>query len=361
VAELKLEVNIAPENSLKPKPEDTLNLVFGSVFTDHMFVMEYSDNEWKNARIESYKPLQIDPAALVLHYGQGIFEGMKAYRRDNDVFLFRPEKNMNRLNLSAERMVMPHIDTDFVLKALSELLKIEREWIPTQPGTSLYIRPTMIATEPKLGVRPSSEYLFYIILSPVGPYFKEGFSPVGIYVADEHVRAAEGGTGFAKTMGNYAASLKATTKAKNAGYSQVLWLDAKERRYLEEVGTMNICIVFEDEIVTPPLGGTILSGITRDSVLELLRHWKHKVVERPITMDEVLEGLSNGSVKEIFGCGTAAIIAPVGKLHYKGITYPVSGGDIGPLTQKLFDELTGIQCGALKDPFDWVYVVNDSA
>ncbi|MHA1909294.1 MAG: branched-chain amino acid aminotransferase [Candidatus Thorarchaeota archaeon] len=358
---MNFEVNLAPENSLKPKPDDALNLVFGSVFTDHMFVMEYSANEWKNARIEQYKPLQIDPAALVLHYGQGIFEGMKAYRRGNDVFLFRPDRNMERLNLSAERMVMPSIDSGFVLKALSELLKIEREWIPTQDGTSLYVRPTMIATEAKLGVRPSTEYLFYIILSPVGPYFKEGFSPVGIYVADEHVRAAEGGTGFAKTMGNYAASLLASTQAKEAGYSQVLWLDAKERMYLEEVGTMNIWVLFEDEIVTPPLSGTILSGITRDSVLKLLHHWNNKVVERPITMDEVLVGLSNGTIKEIFGCGTAAIIAPVGKLFYKGTTYPVSDGKIGTLTQKLFNELTGIQCGKLTDPFNWVYVVNDSS
>ncbi|MHA2424823.1 MAG: branched-chain amino acid aminotransferase [Candidatus Thorarchaeota archaeon] len=358
---MNFEVNLAPNDSLKSKPDDALGLVFGSVFTDHMFLMEFSQNEWKHARIEPYKPLQIDPAALVLHYGQGIFEGMKAYRREKDVFLFRPEKNMERLNLSAERMVMPKIDTTFVMKALSELLKIEREWIPTQSGTALYIRPTMIATEAKLGVRPSTEYLFYIILSPVGPYFKEGFSPVGIYVADEHVRAAEGGTGHAKTMGNYAASLQASTEAKNAGYSQVLWLDAKERKYLEEVGTMNICVVLDDEIVTPPLSGTILSGITRDSVLKLLDHWKMTVVERPITMDEVLVGLSNGSIKEIFGCGTAAIIAPVGKLHYKGTSHTVSNGAIGSLTQRLFDELTGIQCGEVEDPFNWVYVVNDSS
>ncbi len=358
---MNLEVNLAPKNLLKPKPEDVLNLVFGSVFTDHMFVMEYSDGTWKNARIEPYKPLQIDPAALVLHYGQGIFEGLKAYRRGNDIFLFRPEKNMARLNLSAKRMVMPTIDEGFILKALSQLLMIEQDWIPAQKGTSLYVRPTMIATEAKLGVRPSNEYLFYIILSPVGPYFKEGFSPVGIYVADQHVRAAEGGTGHAKTMGNYAASLLASTNAKEEGYSQVLWLDAKERKYLEEVGTMNICIVFDDEVVTPPLSGTILDGITRDSVLTLLNHWDYKVSERPITMDEVLIGISDGTIKEIFGCGTAAIIAPVGKLHYKGITYPVTEGKIGSLTQRLFDELTGIQCGELKDPFNWVYIVNNSS
>ncbi|MDF1540056.1 MAG: branched-chain amino acid aminotransferase, partial [Candidatus Thorarchaeota archaeon] len=325
--------------------------------TDHMFIMEYSDGEWKNARIEAFRPLEISPAALVLHYGQGIFEGMKAYRTGDNIYMFRPENNLNRMNVSAERMVMPSIDTEFVLKAMSDLLRIEENWIPTQDGTSLYIRPTMIATEAKLGVRPSNEYLFYIILSPVGPYFKEGFAPVGIYVADENVRAAEGGTGAAKTMGNYAASLFAGTRAKSAGYSQVLWLDAKERKYLEEVGTMNIFLVLEDEIVTPPLSGTILSGITRLSVLHLLNDWNLSVVERPISIDEVLDGLSSGKIKEIFGCGTAAIIAPVGSLYYAGESHTVNSGGIGKLTQRLFDEITGIQCGQITDKFGWVYEV----
>ena len=270
---MEIVVDLVPDDKRKTKPENALNLVFGSVFTDHMFTMEYSNGEWRNARIEAFKPLQINPAALVLHYGQGIFEGMKGYRRNDRIYMFRPDENMKRMNHSANRMVMPNIDSGFVLHALSELLRIEQEWIPTQDGTSLYIRPTMIATEPKLGVRPSTEYLFYVILSPVGPYFKEGFSPVGIYVSDENVRAAEGGTGTAKTMGNYAASLLAGAQARNAGYSQVLWLDAKERKYIEEVGTMNIFIVLEDEIVTPPLSGTILSGITRASVLHLLNDW----------------------------------------------------------------------------------------
>ncbi|MFW9908072.1 MAG: branched-chain amino acid aminotransferase [Candidatus Thorarchaeota archaeon] len=354
---MKIEIDLIPPENRKPKPKDVLNLAFGSMFTDHMFIMEYKDGVWKNPHIKPYTPLAIDPAALVLHYGQGIFEGMKAYRRGERIFLFRPEKNMERLNVSAARMVMPEIDIDLVLHALSELLKIEKDWIPTQNGTSLYIRPTMIATETKLGVKPSSEYLFYIILSPVGPYFREGFSPIGIYVADEHVRAANGGTGSAKTMGNYAASLLAGTQAKQAGYSQVLWLDAKERRYLEEVGTMNIVVVFEEEIATPPLSGTILPGITRDSVLLILKDWGHIVRERQISIDEVLEGISTGKVKEIFGCGTAAIIAPVGALCYRNAEYCVANGEIGSLTQKLFDYLTGVQCGEVDDKFRWVYEV----
>ncbi len=354
---MDLAIETLPSHSLKPVPKDTLNLVFGSVFTDHMFRMEYSKGVWHDAKIMPYQPLAIDPAALILHYGQGIFEGMKAYMRNDSIFLFRPMMNMERMNRSAERMVMPAIDAEFLLSALEKLLLIEKRWIPAQPGTSLYIRPTMIATEPKLGVKPSDEYLLYIILSPVGPYFKEGFAPVGIYVADEHVRAADGGVGQAKTIGNYAASLKAGTIAKKAGYSQVLWLDSKDRRYLEEVGTMNIFIVFEDEIATPPLGGTILPGITRDSVLALLKHWGYNVTERPITIDEVLDGLKSGKVREIFGCGTAAIIAPVGKLFYKNETYLIDNGNIGELTQKLFDELTGLQCGEKEDPFNWVHKV----
>ncbi|MFW9977246.1 MAG: branched-chain amino acid aminotransferase [Candidatus Thorarchaeota archaeon] len=354
---MELEIEQRLSNELKPIPKDTLNLLFGSVFTDHMFTMKYSNDSWHDAKITPYGSVSLDPAALVLHYGQGIFEGMKAYRRNEDIYLFRPRDNMERMNKSAERMVMPTFDSDFVLKALENLLMIEKQWIPSQSGTSLYIRPTMIAIEPKLGVKPSDEYLFYIILSPVGPYFREGFAPVGIYVADEHVRAADGGVGQAKTMGNYAASLMAGTLAKKAGYSQVLWLDAKERKYLEEVGTMNIFVILDDEIVTPPLSGTILSGITRDSVLALLKHWGHNAIERQISIDEVIEGIASGRVKEMFGCGTAAIIAPVGKLHYKQETYPIANSNIGKITQKLFDELTGIQCGEREDPFNWVHKV----
>ncbi len=341
----------------KPKPENALNLPFGTIFTDHMFIMKYSENEWHSPTISPYKALELDPAALVLHYGQGIFEGMKAYRRNDSVYLFRPEKNMSRMNRSARRMVMAEFDEVLALKYLNELIRIEKDWIPTQKGTSLYIRPTMIAIEPKLGVKPSDEYLFYIILSPVGPYFKEGFSPVKIWISDQYIRAAEGGVGAAKTMGNYAASLMAGTKAKTKGYSQVLWLDAKENKYLEEVGTMNIMVVFEDEIATPALSGTILPGITRESVITILRDWGNNVVERKISVNEVLEGLKSGKVKEVFGCGTAAIIAPVGELFFKEKAHVVSDGEIGPLTQKLYDELTGIQCGEREDPFGWVHKI----
>ncbi|MFX0107849.1 MAG: branched-chain amino acid aminotransferase [Candidatus Hodarchaeota archaeon] len=282
---------------------------------------------------------------------------MKAYRRRNSVFLFRARNNFERMVSSAQRMVMPEIDIDFVLDSLKQLLRIEKEWIPDIPGSSLYIRPTLIGTEPKLGVRPSNEYLFFIILSPVGPYFKEGFNPVKIMVADRHVRAANGGVGEAKTIGNYAAGLMAGKIANDAGYSQVLWLDARERKYLEEVGTMNICIKFDDELATPPLSGTILPGITRESVLQIAQDWGVKVKERPIMIDEVLEGLDNGKVEEIFGCGTAAIIAPVGELLYKDTVYKVSGGNIGPLTQRLYDELIGLQCGEKEDKFGWVTTI----
>lgn len=249
---------------------------------------------------------------------------------------------------------MPEIDSGLALESLKELLRIERDWIPDVPGSSLYIRPTMIGTQAKLGVKPSDTYLYFVILSPVGPYFKEGFNPVKIMIADRHVRAAEGGVGEAKTMGNYAAGLKAGSEASSIGYSQVLWLDAKERKYLEEVGTMNIFVKFDDELATPPMGGTILSGITRDSVLRIAKDWGENVVERRISLNEVLDGLRTGKTEEVFGCGTAAVIAPVGTLHYQGNAYSIGGGGIGALTQELYDELMGIQCGEKEDKYNWV-------
>jgi branched-chain amino acid aminotransferase len=349
--------NLVQASNLKSKPEDVLKVPFGTVFTDHMFSMKYQNGKWQNPSIHPYGDLSISPAAICLHYGQGIFEGMKAYRRGDRTLLFRPDRNFTRLNESAIRMVMPEVDTKFVLDALKQLLMTERDWIPEAKGSSLYIRPTMIGTQPKLGVKPSNEYLFYIILSPVGPYFKEGFSPVKIYLSTEHVRAVRGGVGAAKTMGNYAASLLAGTKATEVGYSQVLWMDALERKYLEEVGTMNIFVKFDDELVTPPLTGSILSGITRDSVLTLTRDMGLNVNERQISIDEVIEGISSGKLIEMFGCGTAAIIAPVGSLWYKEKSYTISDGNTGPLTQHLFDELTGIQSGEREDPYGWVIEV----
>lgn len=355
---MNIEVDLIPKEERKEKPLDVLQVSFGTVFSDHMFSMRHIGTNWNDARIQRFGPLSLSPAAICLHYGQGIFEGMKAYRRGERVLLFRPEKNFERFNESAKRMVMPEVDPDFALNALKKLLKVERNWVPEVSGSSLYIRPTMIGTESKLGVKPSSEYLFYIILSPVGPYFKEGFSPVKIYVSDKYVRAVRGGTGAAKASGNYAAGLFAGTDAAKVGYSQVLWLDALENKYLEEVGTMNIAVRFDDEVVTPPLSGTILSGITRDSVLTLINDFGLTVNERMVSINEVIEGIQSGKVKEIFGCGTAAIIAPVGYLWYKDTPYQVANGTVGELTQRLFDELIGIQSGEIEDPHDWVVSID---
>lgn len=355
---MQIQDELLPPENRKQKPADVLSVAFGTVFTDHMLSVQYDQGMWRNARIHPYRPLNLDPASLCLHYGQGIFEGMKAYRRAERILLFRPIENFKRFNTSAIRMVMPTIDENFALEFLMRLLKIERDWVPTLKGSSLYIRPTMIATEPKLGVKPSDEYLYFVILSPVGPYFKEGFNPVKIMVSENHVRAAEGGVGAAKTIGNYAASLKAGTLATKIGYSQVLWLDAHDQKYLEEVGTMNIFVRFDDELATPPLSGTILPGITRDSVIQLTRNWGYNVNERRISINEVIEGLRSGKVEEVFGCGTAAIIAPVGHLYYQNTEHLVSGGKIGELTQNLYDEITGIQSGEKEDPFEWVVEVS---
>ncbi|MFW9787228.1 MAG: branched-chain amino acid aminotransferase [Candidatus Thorarchaeota archaeon] len=351
---MNIDVDLVPKDERKEKPQDVLQVPFGTVFSDHMFSMRYDGSSWVDARIHPFGPLSLSPAALCLHYGQGIFEGMKAYRRGDRVLLFRPELNFKRLNVSAERMVMPNVDAEFALRALMKLLKIEADWVPEVPGSSLYIRPTMIATEPKLGVRPSQEYLYYVIVGPVGPYFKEGFAPVKIYVSDKYVRAVRGGTGSAKASGNYAASLLAGTDATKVGYSQVLWLDALERKWIEEVGTMNLFVRFDDEVATPPLSGSILPGVTRDSVLTLVKDYGLNRHERMISIDEIIEGLRSGKVKEIFGCGTAAIIAPVGNLWYKDTSYKVSNGQTGELTRRLFDDLIGIQSGEREDPYGWV-------
>ncbi|MGY5858993.1 MAG: branched-chain amino acid aminotransferase [Candidatus Thorarchaeota archaeon] len=355
---MNINMNLVQSNNQKEKPADVLKVPFGTVFTDHMFSMDYHDGRWQGATIHPFGNISLSPAALCLHYGQGIFEGMKAYRRGDRTLLFRPDRNFMRFNKSATRMVMPEVDIDFTLRALKELLKVERDWVPEVQGSSLYIRPTMIATQAKLGVKPSDMYQFFIILSPVGPYFKEGFSPVKIYLSSEHVRAVRGGVGAAKTMGNYAASLLAGTDAAKVGCSQVLWMDALDRKYLEEVGTMNIFVKFDDELVTPPLTGSILSGITRDSVLTLTRDMGLNVNERQVSIDEVTEGIASGKVVEMFGCGTAAIIAPVGVLWYKDNNYTVSDGKTGELTQHLFDELTSIQSGERPDPYGWVVEVD---
>jgi branched-chain amino acid aminotransferase len=347
-------MTIELSKSLKPKPADG-TLTFGKVFTDHMFVMDYSGGRWRDARIAPYGPIPFDPACMVFHYGQSVFEGLKAYRsREGDILLFRPRKNFERLNSSDERMIIPRIDADTALDALIELLKIEYDWIPRSAGTSLYIRPFVIATDTGLGVHPSETYKFMIILSPVGAYYKEGLNPVRIYVEDEYVRAVRGGIGYTKAAANYAVSLAGQVKAERLGYTQVLWLDGVERKYIEEVGTMNVFFKIGAELVTPRLGGSILPGVTRDSVIQLARYWGIPVSERRITAEELRAAATDGLLEEAFGSGTAAVISPIGELNFGGQKIGVSGGETGALSKRLYDELTAIQYGNAPDIFNWV-------
>ena len=354
-----MEIQILPLTTRKPRIEDESKLVFGKQFTDRMFVMEYAAGQgWHSARIEPYGPFSLDPAALVLHYSQEIFEGLKAFRRqDGRIALFRPEENIKRFNRSARRMCMPEVDETFFLKALKELVRLEADWVPRSEGTSLYIRPTMIATEAVLGVKPADKYLCYIILSPVGAYYKGGVNPVKIWISDEYVRVAPGGTGEAKTGGNYAASLFASRDAAHKGFDQVLWLDAVHRKYVEEVGSMNICFLYDGKVVTSPLKGTILDGITRRSILALVRELGLEIEERALTVDEILDGVENGRLAEAFGTGTAAVVSPVGQFTFRDRTVTLGGGNAGQLTLKLYETLTGIQYGRLPDPHGWVEFV----
>lgn len=343
---------------LKAKPDES-GLGFGQIFTDHMFVMEYSvEKGWHNAVIKKYQNFSLDPSSMVLHYGQAIFEGMKAYRGKNgQIYLFRPKANLERMNVSAARMCMAQINVDEAYAALRELLKLEQDWVPGLMGSTLYIRPTMVASEAGLGVRPAKKYLFFIIMSPVGAYYPEGFNPVKIYVSDKYVRAVRGGVGHVKTAGNYAASIMAAVEAQQLGYTQVLWLDAIERRYVEEVGTMNIFFKINGSVVTPPLNGSILPGITRDSVITLLRDWGYDVQERAIAIDEVVAANESGTLEEVFGSGTAAVISPVGSLYYKEHSIIINQEKTGALSQRLFDELQAIQYGEQEDRHGWVEVL----
>jgi len=353
---MELEIQKVDSANRKEIPKDNSSLGFGQKFSDHMFMMEYERGKgWHSPRIEPYKQLQLDPAAMVLHYGQEVFEGMKAYRgKDDGLYLFRYEDNLRRFNRSCDRMVIPPIDIPFVANAWKELVRLEKEWIPRSPGCALYLRPTVIAIDPFLGVKPSERYLFYIICGPVGAYYPEGFNPVSIYVSDQYVRAVRGGIGEAKTGGNYAASLLAQMEAKEKGFSQVLWLDAIERKYIEEVGTMNIFFKFGDEVVTSPLTGSILPGITRDSVIQLLKKWGVKVTERLFTIEDVLKAQSQGSLSEVFGSGTAAIISPVGSIRYKDKDFQIGDGKTGQLSQKVYDHLLALQYGEAEDSFGWI-------
>ena len=340
---------------LREKPDESA-LGFGQYFADHMFLMQYDKGRgWHDATIKGYQKFSLDPAAMVLHYGQAIFEGLKAYRgKDNRIFLFRPEDNLKRMNTSAERMCMPTIPVADVLEGLKTLLRLDEAWVPAADGATLYIRPTMVASEAGLGVRPADQYLFFIITSPVGAYYAEGFNPVKIYVTDKYVRAVPGGVGHVKTAGNYAASIMAAVEAQKLGYTQVLWLDAVERKYIEEVGTSNIFFLVGDELITPPLTGSILPGITRDSVLQLAEDWGVQVTERSISIDEVIAANDSGSLREIFATGTAAVISPVGELNYQSRTCTINRGKTGELSQRLFDEIQAIQHGFREDSHGWV-------
>lgn len=351
-------IEIKRRETLLPKPTDESQLGFGKLFTDYMLKMDYEEGKgWNNTRIEPYGPLEIDPANTSLHYGQLIFEGMKAYRTaDGGVALFRPKDNIQRLNKSAARFCMPEMDVDKTVEALAELIRLEKDWIPKGEGTSLYVRPFTISVDNFLGVRPADKYLFMVILSPVGSYYKGGLAPVGIYVEDEYVRAAaRGGTGFAKCAGNYAASLIAQRKAQEEGFTQVLWLDSDEGRYIEEIGTSNAFFVIDGEVITPALGGSILPGITRDSAIQLLKHWDIPVTERRLTIDEVIQAHGAGKLDEVFATGTAAVVSPVGELSFQEKLYEINNGEIGKIAQRLYDGITGIQTGTVEDPFGWHY------
>lgn len=345
----------------KPKPQQS-GLSFGTVFTDHMAVMRYEEGRgWHDLHIEPYAPLTLDPAAAVLHYAQAVFDGLKAFRGDDGtVRLFRPEQHARRLHESATRLCIPPIEAATVLDAIVALVDLDREWVPREPGAALYIRPVIIATEPFLGVRPARSYLFYIILSPVGAYYAEGMAPLRILVSDTYVRAVQGGVGAAKTAGNYAASLLAAEEAHHAGFAQVLWLDGVQRRFIDEVGTMNIMVRIDDEVITPPLSGTILPGITRDTALCLLREWGVAVSERPIAIDEVQEAAARGRLQEMWGAGTAAVISPVGELAYRDERIVINEGRIGALTQRLYDAVTAIQYARVPDTHGWLVPVGGS-
>ena len=353
-----MQLTITKADQLQTKPDDA-NLGFGSIFTDHMFNMDYNPQDgWHNPRIEPYASIDMDPATMVLHYGQAVFEGLKAFRTESGAIqLFRPKNNFKRMNNSSRLMCIPDIDETFALDALKQLLVIEKNWVPSAPETSLYIRPTIIAMDPFLGVRASHTYRFFIILSPVGAYYAEGFNPVKIWVTKNHVRAVRGGVGEAKTPGNYAASLYAADQAHQQGYTQVLWLDGIEQQYIEEVGAMNIFFVIDDELITPMLSGSILSGITRDTVIALAKMWNLKVVERKISIAEVMDAHASGKLKEIFGSGTAAVISPVGELNYNEQVITVGGGKVGPMANKFYKSISDIQYGKAEDPAGWIETI----
>lgn len=352
------ELKVTKAKTLKPHPAPE-TLVFGKTFTDHMFLWNYDAGQgWHDPRIVPYGPLELEPSAMVFHYAQEVFEGMKAYRTpEGKVQLFRPMDNIQRLNSSCERLCIPQLPVDETLSHLKALVDLERAWVPDQIGTSLYIRPFIIATDASLGVHASHSYLFCIILCPVGAYYAEGINPVKIYVEDNDVRAVKGGMGHTKTGGNYAASIRAGQKAEEAGYSQVLWLDGVHRKYVEEVGSMNVLFKIDGTVVTPELTGSVLSGITRKTCLDLLRDWGVPTQERLITAEELFQAGEQGKLEEAFGSGTAAVISPIGELAWKDRKVTINDGSIGNLTRRLYDTITGIQWGTESDPYGWTVEV----
>ncbi|MBI4964706.1 MAG: branched-chain amino acid aminotransferase [Desulfomonile tiedjei] len=347
-----------PRSRTASQTYDEDKLGFGQIFTDHMLCMQFSAESggWKEPEMKPFEDLVLHPATMMLHYGQQVFEGLKAFAGPSaeDIFLFRPDMNIARFNRSCERLCIPTVNPKLFMDQMSQLVRLDRDWIPRSPGTSLYIRPTIIATDPYLGVRPSNRYLFYIIMSPVGAYYPEGFAPVKIMVTDKYVRACKGGIGEAKTAGNYAASLLAAEEAHKAGFTQVLWLNGQDKTSIEEVGTMNIFFRINGEILTPALEGTILPGVTRDSVIRLAGDWGLKVTERAVSIEEVVRAAENGSLKEIFGSGTAAVVSPVSHFMFQGTDYKVADGKTGEVAARLFEEITGMQTGTKPDPYRWV-------
>ena len=352
---MKYDISITKTECPKERPADESKLGFGKIFTDHMFLMDYSaDKGWYNARIVPFGPIPTHPASTVFHYGAEIFEGMKAYRaEDGSIRLFRPLENVKRLNASAERLCLPQIDEEGCLDILNTIVELEKDWVPHNEGTSLYLRPFLYGNDPHLGVHAVNNAVFAVICSPVGAYYATGLNPVSIAIESEDVRAVRGGTGYAKCGGNYAASLRAGKRAEEKGYAQVLWLDGVERKYIEEVGAMNVMFKINGKIVTPMLTGSVLPGITRKSSIELLRNWGYEVEERLFSVDELFEAVENGTLEEAWGTGTAAVVSPIGHLFYNGKEYTISDNKIGPLTQKLYDELTSIQWGKTEDKFGW--------
>jgi branched-chain amino acid aminotransferase len=354
-----MKISITKADQSRISELDFDNLDFGRIFSDHMFEMTYSGGKWHSAEIKPYGPITFEPSMMALHYGQAVFEGMKAYYVDDDtIHLFRPRDHHARLNNSARRLCMPEINESIFIDAIEELLKLDYQWVPKKHGQALYIRPVMFATEEYLAAKVSQEYRFFIITSPVGAYYNEGFNPVKLTTSDQFVRAVKGGTGEAKAAGNYGGSFLPALRAQQNGYTQVLWLDANEHKFVEEVGTMNIFFLIGDTLITPLLGGTVLPGITRRSVITLANEWKVKVEERKISIDELFDAYRSGTLKEIFGAGTAAVIAPVGLVHHQGQKIHLDMEKIGPFSKRMYDTITGIQYGKVKNEHGWAHTVD---